>query len=317
MKPPAIVLDCDTGIDDALAILDFTGRDGEILAVGSVHGNVPAPIGARNTLRVLEIAGAEEVPVAIGAARPLAQPLMTAEHVHGDDGLGNTHQPAPRRPVAAGSAAEQLLRLARQQPGGFTLVAIGPLTNLALALLLDPELPRLIPEVVVMGGAVSVPGNVSPTAEANIWHDPEAAQLVIEADWRVTMVSLDATMQALLTPSDLETIRSAASAKAQFAWAILDHYLDVYQQWLPGRTCPLHDPLALALVLNPDLATYRTLSTQVELRGGTRGTTVCDLRIDPASPQPDPAEGWRNVRFLDQLDVERFRALFVAGVTES
>ncbi len=314
MKPPAIVLDCDTGIDDALAILDFTGRGGQILAAGSVHGNVPAPIGARNTLRVLEIAGLEGVPVSVGAARPLAQPLMTAEHVHGDDGLGNTNQPPPRRPVEPGSAAENLLRIAHQRPGEFTLVAIGPLTNLALALLLDPELPSLIPEVVVMGGAVSVAGNVSPTAEANIWHDPEAAQLVIEAKWKVTMVSLDATMQALLTPPDLEAIRTATSARAQFAWAILDHYLDVYQQWLPGRTCPLHDPLALALVLNPELATYRSLSTQVELRGGTRGTTVCDLRVDPANPKSDPAEGWRNVRFLDQLDVERFRALFLEGV---
>ena len=314
MSARPILLDCDTGIDDALAILDFTARGGELLGAGSVHGNVPAPIGARNTLRVLEIAGVGQVPVCVGAARPLAQPLMTAEHVHGQDGLGNTNQPSPQRMVGEGSAAEQMVRLAHQRPGEFTLVAIGPLTNLALALLLDPELPRLIPEVIVMGGAVEVPGNVSATAEANVWHDPEAAQLVIEADWQVTLVTLDATMQALLSPSDLEAIRSATSGRAQFAWAILDHYLTVYQQWLPGRTCPLHDPLALALVLNPELAIYRMLPTQVELRGSaTRGTTVCDLRVDPASPAPEP--GWRMIRYLDQLDVERFRALFVAGIT--
>ena len=314
MTARPILLDCDTGIDDALAILDFTARGGEVLAVGSVHGNVPAPIGARNTLRVLEIAGAEDVPVCVGAARPLAQPLLTAEHVHGQDGLGNTNQPSPRRPVGEGSAAEQIVRLAHARPGEFTLVAIGPLTNLALALLLDPELARLIPEVIIMGGAVGVAGNVSPTAEANIWHDPEAAQLVIEADWKVTLVTLDATMQALLTPTDLEAIQGATGERARFAWAILDHYLTVYQQWLPGRTCPLHDPLALALVLDPDLATYRTLPTQVELRGlATRGATVCDLRTDPASPSPEP--GWRMVRYLDQLDVERFRALFVGGIT--
>jgi purine nucleosidase len=313
-----ILLDCDTGIDDALAILDFTARGGELLGVGSVHGNVPAPVGARNTLRVLEIAGCDSVPVCVGAARPLAQPLMTAENVHGRDGLGNTNQPDPQRALAPGSAAEQIVRLARQRPGEFTLVAIGPLTNLAVALLLDPELPSLVEDVVIMGGAVEVPGNVTPYAEANIWHDPEAAQLVIEASWRVTLVTLDATMQALLTPADLQAIRSAGSQRARFAAAILDHYISVYQQWLPGRTCPLHDPLALALVLNPELATYRELPTLVELRGAqTRGTTVCDLRSDPAAVAPTPASGWRNVRYLDQLDVERFRALFVEGITSA
>jgi purine nucleosidase len=313
-----ILLDCDTGIDDALAILDFTARGGELLGVGSVHGNVPAPVGARNTLRVLEIAGCDSVPVCVGAARPLAQPLMTAENVHGRDGLGNTNQPDPQRALAPGSAAEQIVRLAHQRPGEFTLVAIGPLTNLAVALLLDPELPSLVEDVVIMGGAVEVPGNVTPYAEANIWHDPEAAQLVIEASWRVTLVTLDATMQALLTPADLQAIRSAGSQRARFAAAILDHYISVYQQWLPGRTCPLHDPLALALVLNPELATYRELPTLVELRGAqTRGTTVCDLRSDPAAVAPTPASGWRNVRYLDQLDVERFRALFVEGITSA
>ena len=313
-----ILLDCDTGIDDALAILDFTARGGELLGVGSVHGNVPAPVGARNTLRVLEIAGCDSVPVCVGAARPLAQPLMTAENVHGRDGLGNTNQPDPQRALAPGSAAEQIVRLAHQRPGEFTLVAIGPLTNLAVALLLDPELPSLVEDVVIMGGAVEVPGNVTPYAEANIWHDPEAAQLVIEASWRVTLVTLDATMQALLTPADLQAIRSAGSQRARFAAAILDHYISVYQQWLPGRTCPLHDPLALTLVLNPELATYRELPTLVELRGAqTRGTTVCDLRSDPAAVAPTPASGWRNVRYLDQLDVERFRALFVEGITSA
>ena len=316
MSKSAVLLDCDTGIDDALAILYFTARGGGLIGAGSVHGNVPAPTGARNTLRVLEIAGVEGVPVCVGAARPLAQPLMTAEHVHGRDGLGNTGQPLPQRGVEPESAAEQIVRFARARPGEFTLVAIGPLTNLALALLLEPELPTLIPEVVVMGGAVQVPGNVSPTAEANVWHDPEAAALVVAAAWRLTLVTLDATMQTLLTEPQLDAIRSGGSPRAKFAWAILDHYLTAYEQWLPRRTCPLHDPLALALVLNPELATYRNLPTQVELQGTVaRGTTVCDLRADGPAGEDVAARRWKSVRYIDELDVERFQRLFVEAVT--
>lgn len=316
MSPRPILFDCDTGIDDALALLYLTGSGGELLASGSVHGNVPAPLGAKNTLRVLEVAGVSGVPVRVGAHRPFAQPLQTAEHVHGDDGLGNTNPPEPKEQLQPGSAAEQIVELARTRPGEFTLVAVGPLTNLGLALLLEPDLPSLIPEVFVMGGAMLPPGNITPTAEANIWHDPEAAALVAEAGWQATFVTLDATMRTVLKPEHLEAIRDSDAGRARFAWSILDFYLDVYQQWIPGRSCPLHDPLAVALALDPSLATYRTFPTRVELRGGqSRGTTLVDLRPTSEGGQADASETWWPVRYVDELDVERFQARFIEALT--
>jgi purine nucleosidase len=312
--PPArpVLLDCDTGIDDALALLHLVGRGGRLLGVTSVHGNVPTRTGAENSLRVLDAAGVTDVPVWVGAARPMAQPLSTAEEFHGPDGLGGTVTGPPSRPVADGAAAVRIVELAQRYPREFTLVAVGPLTNLGLALLLEPALPDLIDEVVVMGGAMRPPGNISAAAEANTWHDPEAAQLVIEAPWRTTFVTLDATMRTMLPDEHLEAIARSSDPKARFAWAAMDFYLGAYQRWSGRRTCPLHDPLAMALALQPDLATYRTAQTTVELHGGaTRGALVPDLR---ASSDARAGSGG-DVVYVDDLDVERFQALFVASLT--
>ncbi|ABK53247.1 Inosine/uridine-preferring nucleoside hydrolase [Acidothermus cellulolyticus 11B] len=303
-----ILLDCDTGIDDALAIIYGIRHGAQFAGIGSVHGNVPAPLAAANTLRVLDVLGAAEIPVRVGAARPIAQPLCTAEHVHGADGLGNTNLPPPKRSPYPGSAAEQIVSLAHRFPGELTLVAIGPLTNVALALLLDPELPALIPDVIVMGGVVQPPGNVTPLAEANIWHDPEAAALVIEAAWSVTFVTLDVTMRTLLREDQLAAIANAATPHGRFAWSVLQFYLDAYERRLATRTCPLHDPLALALALDPSLATYRSLPTRIELRGETsRGMAVCDLR----GPQADRDSSWHDVRYVAELDIETFHHRFL------
>jgi purine nucleosidase len=313
--PVQIILDCDPGIDDAMAIsyLAALGPSRGVLAgVGSVHGNVPAPTGARNALQVLDVNGVSGVPVRIGAAKPLAQPLDTGEMVHGDDGLGGQADGKARALPEPGPAAEQIVRLAQQRPGEMTLVAIGPLTNIALALLLEPNLPDLIPHIVVMGGAVESAGNITPSAEANVWHDPEAAALVIEAQWRTTFVSLDASMQTVLSDEQLEVLASATSARGKFVWAILQHYLDFYVPTLGRRTCPLHDPLAMALALDPDLATYRSLPTHVEIAPGpSRGATIADRRGNSSQN----VENWPLVNYVDELDVERFQAMFLTAMT--
>lgn len=297
-----ILLDCDTGIDDALAILYLAGLQGvSIVAAGSVHGNVPAPLGALNTLRVLELAGLGDVPVAVGAARPLAQPLDTTEYVHGGDGLGNVGWPMPRGRPTAEPAAVQWARLAREHPGELTLLAIGPLTNLALALLLEPELPRLLRRVVVMGGAVYAPGNVNTDAEANIWHDPEAAELALSAGWPLTLVGLDVTTRAALAGDDLLALQQAPAPAGRFAWSILQFYLDFYESRVGARMCYLHDPLAAAIAVDPSLATYRHTPVHVELRGHlTRGAT----RGAPPWEQPRTEEP--HVAVAIEVDEARF-----------
>ncbi len=291
--PTRVIVDCDTGIDDAVTLLYLAGRpDVRIEAVGSVHGNVPASTGARNTLRVLEVAGRPDVPVAIGARRPIAQALETAEHVHGADGLGDTAQPPPAGAPTGESAAEQLVRMARAEPGELSVLAIGPLTNLAVALLVEPELPRLLRRVVVMGGAFDVPGNVTPHAEANIGNDPEAAQLVMAAGWDLGVVALDVTHTTLLRSDDLARIAAAPGQVARFTWSILQWYLDAYERRVGERACPVHDALAAALLVDPGLASWERRVVDVELRGArTRGMTVADRRWgEPPVPGRRPVD---------------------------
>ena len=307
---PAVLLDCDTGIDDALAILYAAGRGADLRACTVTHGNVPVELGVRNTLTVLDVAGMRDVPVFQGAARPLAQPLLTAEIVHGQDGLGDAGVPFSTRVPSGTMAAAQIVRLARESDERLTLVAIGPLTNIALALLLDPELPHLVERVVVMGGAIGAPGNASETGEANVWHDPEAAALVVEAPWDVLFIGLETTMQTALSEEALARLARSAHPRAAFAWRVMQRYLDVYERSLGYRSCILHDPLALALALEPDLATYRSVSAFVECgQGRTRGMLAADLR--GYHPEPtDPSAGGV-IRIVDTVDVDAFHQRFL------
>lgn len=305
-----IIIDTDPGVDDALAIMYLAAQeDAEIVAVGSVHGNVPAPLAATNALRVLELVGLE-VPVAVGAARPLAQPLQTAEFVHGDDGLGGHAGPPPRGTPCAGSAAEQLVRLARKHPGELTLLALGPLTNIALAVLLEPDLPKLLRAVVVMGGAVTVPGNITPYADANFFHDPEAADLVLGAGFPdLVLVSLDATEQARAGADWLAKVDALDTPRARFANLLLDHYGRFYANMFGEVSCTLHDPLAAALMFDPKLATYRELPLSVELTGThTRGKVVSDLRViaSDAYISTNAGVGRVPVKVAESVEVSRF-----------
>ncbi len=276
----AAILDMDMGIDDAIAVLFLASRPHvTIAAAGSVHGNTPADLAAGNLLRVLAMVGLSEVPVALGAARPMVRPAHIATEVHGEDGLGNTVVDAAPGAVTGESAPEQIVRLARAQPGRYDLLATGPLTNLGIALLLEPELPRLVRSVVVMGGAANASGNITPLAEANIWHDPEAAKLVFDAPWPITMVGLDVTMRTWLEEDAIARIAEGASDKARFATAVLRHYLGFYEQMTGRRACPLHDPTAAAVYADPDLVSgsYEA-DVDVACSDDARGATIVDRR---------------------------------------
>ncbi len=310
-----LILDMDVGVDDSIAIVYLAGRpDVRIAAVGSVHGNVEAPLAGENARRVLELCGLGEVPVAVGCWQPMAQPLQTAGWVHGEDGLGNTNQPPPRRGPSGEHAVAQLLRLVHERPGTYDIVATGPLTNLGTALVMDPDLPRLVRSVVIMGGAASGIGNATPTGEANIWHDPEAARLVFGAGWPITMVGLDVTMPTRLEEPELDAIAASPAPQARFVTAILQHYLGIYERSFAGRRiCPLHDPLAAGVAVDPSLVT-RAIEAEVRVsrEGETRGMTIVDQRPKymelPDRPGPP-------VRVALEVDSRRFVADLVRVIT--
>jgi purine nucleosidase len=306
-------LDCDTGVDDALAIIYAAGEGARLRACTVTHGNVPVEIGTRNTLTVLDLLGLSEVPVHAGAARPMAQALETSELVHGRDGLGDAGIVASTRAAAGDLAAVEIVRLAREAPGELTLVAVGPLTNIGLALLLEPRLPRLVRRIVVMGGAVGVAGNTSQLAEANIWHDPEAAQLVLDAAWEVVLVGLETTMRCPMPDEVLHRIEAAADPRARFVWAIIQGYLSFYETTLGRRSCVPHDAIAMALAIDRDLATYRSVEAFVETgQGRTRGTLVGDLRAFRPVPSDPTVPGV--IRIVDRFDTAAFYRRVLAAL---
>ena len=288
MTPLRLVYDGDHGIDDAVATLFLLGReDVEVVAIGTVHGNAHAAQAASNALQLVQVAGRSGIPVAVGAARPLVQPADVTGLVHGGDGLGG-HAVAHSEGLAAVSAAEQLVQLARLEPGELTVVATGPLTNIALALLLEPRLPALLRRLVVMGGAVEHPGNITAVAEANVAMDPEAAALVLAAGFRLTLVPLDTTMATWWTAEDVARIAAHGTPLTELLTRVLGHYLAFYRQQGGAGGCPLHDPTAAVVAVDPSVVTRAvTVPVGVELAAGaTRGMLLVDRRPFAV---PDPA----------------------------
>ncbi len=279
--PVKMILDCDTGVDDTLAILyAVLHEEIDLVGLGSVWGNVDVATATRNCLHTLHMAGRPDIPVARGAAGPLAGgELNLAYHVHGDDGQGNAGTGRVVGEPVAESAAEQIVRLARAHPGEIEIVAVGPMTNIAIALAMCPELPSLVRGITIMGGAAEAPGNVTEVAEANIWHDAEAAAALFAAPWTITMVGLDVTMRTLLDESHRERL-AAGGTIGQYTSRILDFYMEFFAQNSFGerRSC-LHDALAVAIAAGtvvPDLAP--TVNAHVVTGGPAHGQTVCDLR---------------------------------------
>jgi purine nucleosidase len=282
-EPVRVVLDCDTGVDDAMAILYGLLSPGiDVVGIACVWGNTSVENATTNTLRLLEVAEQPGVPVARGAARALIGPEpVFAGGVHGTDGQGNTNLPPPRLSVAAESGPELIVRLARENPGQLVLVPTGPLTNVAVALAMEPEIARLYREVVLMGGNFLAPGNSRPWAEANIWHDPEAAQMVFEAGWEITAVGLDVTLKTMLSAENLDRLRDSGTPAGVHLHRITQFYLERYASRRGRRECAMHDALALGIAEDRSLMTQAPkVKVAVELNGShTRGMTVGDFRI--------------------------------------
>ena len=256
-----LILDCDPGVDDAMAILLALGAPGvQVLGLSTVCGNVPLDRATRNALQVLELAGRAEVGVYEGARKPLHRDSVHAEHFHGESGLGGARLPDPDA-EPRGGGVDFLVEALGDRPGAVTLVALGPLTNLALAERRRPGVLRRARKIVVMGGAVRVPGNVTEAAEFNFYADPDAAREVLRSGARLVLVGLDATRKVALEREDVENCRGPlgrfcrAAAETGFAFAEASRR--------DGRF-HLHDPTAVALALEPHLGRGETLRLEVE-----------------------------------------------------
>ena len=292
-EPPTIVLDCDPGIDDAFAIAFACGHPGlELAGVTTVAGNIGVDRTTANALSVLEFLGYPGVPVAAGSTAPLLRPFHDARDVHGESGLGGARLPAPRGRTVDAHAVDFLIGAISAAPGAVTLVATGPLTNVALAVRQHPPLVSQVADLDIMGGSADR-GNVTPAAEFNIWADPEAAAIVFGAGWRVTMAGLDVTLQARATAAVQDRMRALGRLGGELLLPGLRGYHST-----AGDGQPVHDLCALALVAAPRLFGCEPARVEVETAGRwTSGMTVTDFG---AAPQD------RNALVAMSMDVAGF-----------
>jgi len=314
-----LVIDTDPGIDDALALVFAMASPGVVIdAVTTVSGNVGVDQATLNALRILAAAGPCPLPrVARGANAPLARPLFTAHHVHGDDGLGNldrfvepdgrSRYPEPSHVLETRDGADVILDAADRWGGEVVLVALGPLTNVAVALARDRKVLSRVGRIVVMGGAIAVPGNVTPAAEFNFYVDPEAAAAVFEADLPVDLVPLDVTSQTVLSQADLS--RRLAGCRSDAARFVADFTLHGFA-FGHGRGdggIVLHDPLAMGVALDPSLVAFEPLHVEVECEGKvTRGLSLADRRPLPSHRKRRP-----NCNVAMAVDAPRFLRVFL------
>jgi len=274
--PFKILLDCDPGLDDALALLLAHGDPNiELVAVTTVGGNVSVEKTTRNALELREYLGFTEVPVAAGAGEPLNGDTKNAEYVHGEGGLGNVTLPAASLAASAVHAVDLILETVRAAPGEIHLVATGPLTNIALALARDPQLTGLVASFTIMGGSYTR-GNATPAAEFNIYADPDAAAAVFAADWRVTMVGLDLTLQAIVDEGIVDRMHQLGRLGVELVAPLATFWTNPLDDDWDGQA--LHDVCAVAWVARPDLFVTKPARVEVELEGRfTRGMTVVDF----------------------------------------
>ncbi|MDL5202737.1 nucleoside hydrolase [Streptomyces sp. ALI-76-A] len=314
-QPIPVIIDCDTGVDDALALLFAVRHPGiDLRAVTCVAGNTDVDGVVRNTLTVLEQAGAAGIPVARGAERPLIEPVRTARHVHGEDGMGDLGLPAPTRTPVDVDAVTLLRREILASPRPVTLIPIAPLTNIALLLRTHPEVVRNIERIVFMGGAVAT-GNATPVAEFNVWHDPEAAAVLLTAGVPITMYGLDVFKQVLVPAADVQRLRAAAEPRLRLAGELLAHR-DPATSGDPTPTGGLGDAGAVCAVVDPQGITTEPLPVEVSLAPGpARGQTVVDRRPRPG--ESEIHQGVREKPLVDValgVDVERYVKLWLTTV---
>jgi purine nucleosidase len=308
MKHP-IIIDTDPGQDDAVAILlALASPEIEVLGITAVAGNVPLALTEVNARKICELAGRPDVKVYSGAIRPMVRRLVTAEHVHGRSGLDGPVLPDPTMPLQKQHAVDFIIEVLMERPAGtVTLCTLGPLTNIALAIVREPRIASRIKRIIAMGGGFFEGGNITPAAEFNIYVDPQAARVVLDSDIPFTLIPLDCTHQALTTAARVAKFRAMPNRSGPATAALLDFFERFDEQKYGTDGGPLHDPCVIAWLLKPDLFNSRDVNVAVECESElTMGMTVVDWwRVSDRKP---------NATVCRNIDSDGFFALLTERI---
>jgi purine nucleosidase len=317
-----IIFDTDPGSDDAMALmLALNSPEIDVRAITVVPGNVTAQQGLENALRMASLANRCDIPIAAGAQHPLFQKLITAEFFHGKNGLANVELPPSKCKVNGRFGPDLIIEMVHAAPHEITLVPVGPLTNIALAVLKDPSIVPLVKEVIIMGGSITG-GNVNAAAEANIYNDPEAAQIVFQAGWPLTMVGLDVGDKTLLTRKHLAQLGQTHGPINDFMSQVASYLVDLAAKFGSEGT-PMYDPLAVGVAIDATLVKAPPMHVDVETRGDfTRGETVANRRgyvernvlhgdhyVIEGADKVEP-----NAKVCTDVEAERFLQLFISRI---
>ncbi len=305
MQPQKIIIDTDPGQDDAVAILLALASPEEIEVLGltCVAGNVPLDLTSKNARIVCELAGKTNVKVFAGCDRPMGRDLVTAEHVHGKTGLDGPNLPDPTMPLIPGHAVDFIIDTIRDHaPGVITLCPLGPLTNIATAFEKAPDIVKRVKKIVLMGGGYFEGGNITPTAEFNIYVDPQAADIVFKSGVPIVVMPLDVTHKALVTKPRNDAFRALSTRVGTAVAQMTDFFERFDKEKYGSEGAPLHDPCVTAYLINPDLFTGRHINVEIETQSElTMGMTVADWwRVTDRTP---------NATFMGDIDADGFFAL--------
>jgi inosine-uridine nucleoside N-ribohydrolase len=311
MPPKRIIIDTDPGIDDSLAILlALASPELSLEGLSIVHGNCSLEQATINGLSILELANASQISVAAGCKLPLVQPSLLAPETHGNTGLGYAKLPEPRIRPSFQHGCDFLIEKVMSNPGEITLVAIGPLTNVALAIRKEPRVVEALKEIIIMGGAIRHEGNTTALAEFNTYVDPHATHIVFHAGIPTMLVPLDVTYQCVLTAQDVERLLKIESPVPQFIRDATNFYMEYHNNFQGIKGCVINDPLALALTFAPELCDYQELPVDVDISGGvSMGKTFADFyNYDKKPANMKVALGVRPRDFIE-LFLERMERL--------
>jgi inosine-uridine nucleoside N-ribohydrolase len=303
-----LILDTDPGIDDALAFILLKAMpEISLQAITTTHGNTTVQKCTENALKLVELLDMEDIPVAEGAHEPLVKTLSVAEETHGDTGLGHAVLPAPKIKPVASNAANLIIDIVNANPGEITILCIGPVTNLALALLKEPSLRKKIKNVVSMAGTIHYPGNATPSSEYNVFCDPEAFDILLRSGIDLTIVPLDVTYKCLFTKAHIERLKGAREDIRTFIDRATAFYMDFHLEYQGIEGCAINDPLAAAILLKPELVTMRDYYVDIELHGDF---TTAKLSADHFVALGNPP----NAQVAMEVDVEGFMDFFIERV---